>query len=323
MTRTIVIIGASTGLGRATARTLAREHQVIVAGRDLERTQAAVPGARALRVDLADLTDVQRFGRELRMLGPIHGLVCNAGQQDTGAPTFTRDGHESTFAINHLAHFMIVMSALPVLAPAARVVLIGSGTLEPDGATLFKFRGARYTDARSLARGDGDPGVDDGQRARDRYATSKLCNLLTMAAIARRAPQLSVLALDPGLMPGTGLARRRGPIVRLLWHTVMRAAALVMPGASSARRSAAALAWLITSPQLAGTTGRYFDFRRREHPRWTGFDRTDWADELYTTSLELCGLERDPLAGSPTETPRSSPAIRTAAPRVISTRTAD
>lgn len=293
MTKTFLIVGASTGLGRATARALARDHHVIVAGRDLERTQAAVPGAtRVLRVELADLADVRRFAAELP---PLDGIVCNAGVQDVGAPSFTRDGYESTFAVNHLAHFAIVMAALPVLAPAARVAFIGSSTLEPEAAKRFGFRGGLYTDARSLARGDGDPAVDDAQRARDCYATSKLCNLLAMAALARRNQRAAFFALDPGLMPGTGLARGRSAVIRFMWHTVMRGAALVMPGASSARRSGAAVAWMMTSPALDGTTGRYFDYRRRERP-WTGSTHTDWADELYTTSLELCGIERDPLA---------------------------
>jgi len=68
-----------------------------------------------------------------------------------------------------------------------------------------------------------------------------------------------------------------------------------MPGASTAHRSGAALAWLLTAPELDGLTGRYFDFRRRELTGWFCADRVDWADELYATNLALCGIERDPL----------------------------
>jgi NAD(P)-dependent dehydrogenase (short-subunit alcohol dehydrogenase family) len=295
MTRTFVIVGASTGLGRATARRLARDAKVIVGGRDVERTRAAVPGAAAtLRVDLADLADVRRFTDEVAAHGPIDGLICNAGVQTVGPLSRTRDGHDETFAVNHLAHFAIVMRLVPVLATDARVVFIGSGTLDPDerGARRFGFRGGRYTDVRRLAAGDGDPDVDDAQRGRDRYATSKLCNLLAMDAIARRTRRFAAFALDPGLMPGTGLARDRNWIERFAWHTILRA----MPGSSNARRSGAALAWLVTDPVLAGTTGRYFDFRRREVERCAIAKRTDWADELYAGSLELAGIARDPLA---------------------------
>jgi NAD(P)-dependent dehydrogenase (short-subunit alcohol dehydrogenase family) len=300
MARTFVVVGASTGLGRETARRLARDHRVIVAGRDVERTRAAVPGsAMALRVDLADLGDVARFTAELAAYGPFDGLVCNAGVQQTGEPGFTRDGFEETFGVNHLAHFAIAMQLAPWLAPGARVAWIGSGTMDPANrsARRFGFRGGLYTDARALVRGDGDATASAAQRARDRYATSKLCNLLTVAAIARRVPaaRFAAFALDPGLMPGTGLARQYPPVMRVLWHTVMRAAGLVMPGASTAARSGAALAWLMTDPSLAGTTGRYFDFRRREIMGWFGADRADWADELYDASLALCGIAGDPL----------------------------
>jgi len=296
MSQTFVIIGASTGLGHATARALARDHRVIVAGRDVAKLRAAHPRAVAvLAVDLASLDDAKRFGRELANHGPIHGLALNAGGQDAGPPTRTRDGFETTFAVNYLAHFAIVMSALPALAPGARVVWVGSGTLEPEAAKLFGYRGGRYTDARALAAGDGDPAVDDAQRAKDRYATSKLCDLMAMAAIARRTDRIHTFAIDPGLMPGTGLARAYSAFSRLLWHTVLRAVALVAPGMSSTSRSGRTYAWILASPALAGTTGRYIDYRRRELT-WTGSDRIDRQDELYATSLELCGFARDPLA---------------------------
>jgi len=296
-TKKFVVVGASTGLGRAAARGLAREHRVIVAGRDVERTRAAVPdAAHALRVDLTSLADVRRFTEELAALGPLDGVICNAGVQKLGAPARTADGFEETFAVNHLAHFAIAMRLVPALAPGARIVFVGSGTLDPDdpGPRRFGFRGGRYTDARALAAGAGDPTVDESQRGLDRYATSKLCNLLAMAAIARRAPasRLAAFALDPGLMPGTGLARDRSWLQRLAWHTVARA----LPGTSSARRSGAALAWLAADRAHDGTTGRYFDFRRREIEPCAIARRVDWADELYATSLALAGIARDPLA---------------------------
>jgi NAD(P)-dependent dehydrogenase (short-subunit alcohol dehydrogenase family) len=297
VTSPFVVVGASTGLGRATALRLLRDnHRVLVAGRDLARTQAAVPAATALRVDLSDLADVRRFTAELATHGPLAGIICNAGVQIVGPLTRTRDGHEETFGVNHLAHFAIVVGAAAALAPGARVLFVGSSTLDPDdrGARMFGFRGGRYTTARELAAGDGDPAVDDAQRGLDRYATSKLCNLLAMDAIARRTQKLAVFSLDPGLMAGTGLARDRGFFTRVMWHTVARL--IPLPGSSSARRSGAAMAWLATDPSLAGTTNRYFDYRRRELARCALAKRQDWADELYTTSLALAGFTADPLA---------------------------
>jgi NAD(P)-dependent dehydrogenase (short-subunit alcohol dehydrogenase family) len=293
MTKRFVIVGASTGLGRATATALVRAGaDVIVAGRDLERTRAAVPAASAaLRVDLADLSDVARFASELH--GPIDGLICNAGVQTAGERRTTRDGFEETFAVNHLAHFSIVMRLAAQLVDGGRVVFVGSGTHDPGErfARRFGFRGGRYTSARELATGDGDPAADMAQRGLDAYATSKQCNLLAMRAIAARTTRFSTFAIDPGLMPGTNLARDRSWIERFAWNTIMRA----MPGTSSARRSGRALAWIATSASLAGTTGRYFDYRRRDIEPHAIAVRDDWADELYAGSLELLGIA-DPLA---------------------------
>jgi NAD(P)-dependent dehydrogenase (short-subunit alcohol dehydrogenase family) len=282
MTSTYLVIGASTGLGRETARALARDHRVIVAGRNAEAD---------VNVDLRDLADVARAASELRAKGPFAGVVCNAGVQQTGEPTFTTDKLEETFAVNHLAHFAMVLKLS--LAPGTRVALIGSGTLDPDnaGARRFGFRGGRYTTARALAAGKGDPDVGAAQNARDRYATSKLCNLLTVQALAQRG--IAAVAFDPGLMPGTGLARNYNLVMRAAWSSVMKLVGCFMSGASSAKRSGAALAWLMTTPDVVA--GGYYDFHRRLVETPAVARRADHAEELYSTSLELAGFTEDPL----------------------------
>jgi NAD(P)-dependent dehydrogenase (short-subunit alcohol dehydrogenase family) len=282
MPKTIAIIGASTGLGCAAANVLAREHRVIVCGRDVERTRAAVPGAaEALRVDLNELADVARLGDELAARGPLDALVCNAGVQSLEAPRFTRDGYDETFAVNHLAHFAL---ATKLGKSAGRVVFVGSATHHPKFARSMGFRGGRYTSARQLAAGEGDPAVDDAQRGNDRYATSKLCNLLTTYALVRRG--VDAYALDPGLMPGTNLARERGVLTRFAWHWLKPVIGFAMPGTSSARRSGSALAWLATSDAL-DPAQRYYDYRKRPIQPWSEARREDWQEELYATSVEL------------------------------------
>jgi len=282
MTSTYLVIGASTGLGRETARALARDHRVVVAGRNAEAD---------VNVDLRDLADIARAAGELRALGPFAGVVCNAGVQHSGEPTFTTDKLEETFAVNHLAHLAMVLQL--ALAPGTRVALIGSGTLDPDnaGARRFGFRGGRYTTARALAAGEGDPDASAAQNARDRYATSKLCNLLTVQALAQRG--LAAVAFDPGLMPGTGLARNYNFVMRVAWSSVMKVIGWFMAGASNAKRSGAALAWLMTTPDAVA--GAYYDFHRRLVETPAVAQRTDHAKELYATSLELVGLTQDPL----------------------------
>lgn len=286
MTSPFLIIGASTGLGRETARSLARDHRVITAGRNAEAD---------VKVDLRSLADVTRAAKELAALGPFAGIVCNAGIQESGAPRFTDDKIVESFAVNHLAHFALVLHLAGSLAPHARVAFIGSGTLDPEnaGARRFGFRGGLYTTAKQLAAGEGDA-PNEAQGARDRYATSKLCNLLTVQALARRG--VAAFAFDPGLMPGTGLARNYNIVTRAAWSSVLKLAAMFMRGASSAKRSGAALAYYMTAADTA--PGGYYEFTRERLPLPAVAQNTAHAEDLYATSLELAGFARDPLASS-------------------------
>jgi len=280
MTSTFLVIGASTGLGRATAETLARDHRVVVVGRNA--------GA-AIQADLRDLGDVARAAAEVRALGPLAGIACNAGVQDAGKPAFTAAGIETTFAVNHLAHLALIAHLAP--PKSTRIGFVGSGTLDPDnrGARRFGFRGGRFTDVATLAAGTGDPAASDAQNARDRYATSKLCNLLTVRALAKRG--VAAFAFDPGLMPGTGLARDHGAITRAAWNSLLRVVALAMPGASSAWRSGRAFAWALEAAEPGG----YYDFHRRAIVMPAVAQRDDWAEALYLNSLALAGIARDPF----------------------------
>lgn len=96
----------------------------------------------------------------------------------------------------------------------------------------------------------------------------KFCNIVSTYALANRMPaaRLRFFALDPGLMPGTGLARDNSAFNRFMWRSLLRWIAPNLPGASTAERSGAALAWLLTSPDPA------------------------IAKDLVEGSLELCGI---------------------------------
>lgn len=242
-------------------------HRVVTVGRQAEAD---------VTCDLRDLADVARAAEEAKSLGPFAGIACNAGVQDTGEPTFVGGGVETAFAVNVLAHVAFVARLAP--AVDTRIGFVGSGTLDPEnrGARMFGFRGGTYTTAAEIAAGKLD--------ARGRYATSKLCDLLIVRALATRG--VHAFAIDPGLMPGTGLARDYGAVMRFLWGTVLHAMALVMPGASSATRSGKAFAWAL---EHAGR-GEYVDFRRRVVPMPAVAQRDDQAEELYAYCLELAGV---------------------------------
>lgn len=293
---TTIVTGATQGFGLAIARALAAlpDQRVVLAVRDAARGAdvARELGSRVevRRLDCASLADVRRFVAE--WTGPIDGLVNNAGVQQVSGTRLTADGWEETIAVNHLAATALTVGLLPHLA-GGRVVFIGSGTHNPDNrtATVFGFRGARFTSVPELARGESDT-TSDRQRGFDRYATSKLLNTVTAMELARRIPggRTAFFALDPGLMAGTGLARTAPAPVRLLWSTVLRWVSPLLPDTSTPERSAAAAAWLLTDPAVTSRSGEVFDYERKPSQRvWATARSEALGRRVLDETLQLLG----------------------------------
>lgn len=253
--RTFIVTGATRGLGLAITRALARldDVRVVAAVRDPARAAALELGPRVEihGLDLGSLTATRAFVAGWR--GPIAGLVNNAGLQ-LGETRRSADGWEETIGVNHLAAFELTVGLLPALV-GGRVLFIGSGTINPDNPfpRRLGFRGARFTSIAALARGEGEG--SERQLGRDRYATSKFLNMVTAVELARRvAPERArFYTLDPGMMPGTGLARGAPLMARVLWSTLARWLVPLMPHASTPARSAAtAVAILTGAPSPSG-----------------------------------------------------------------------
>ncbi len=280
--RTVVITGGNSGLGYACARSLLLSSDasdpwlVLLACRDLRRAQAAMAQlseesaaagsanrVEAMRLDLASLDSVRDFADELGRrldsgeLPPLHALVCNAGLQSGATKTFTADGFESTFGVNHLGHFLLVSLLLPRLAVPARVAVVASGT--HDSAQKTGMPAPAWNAPAALAKGElGAVAAHDSaaKSGRRRYTTSKLANVLFSYELARRLPQgVTVNAFDPGLMPGTGLAREyAAPLRWISDHVLPRfipvLRRLVSPNIHTVTESGSALARLVTSRDL-------------------------------------------------------------------------
>jgi len=195
--RVALITGANTGIGRVTAIELAKVgHQVFIAGRSRERTQAVLDQIQALGLgkpaiflplDLADLSSVRECAQQfLAMEVPLHLLINNAGV--AGLRGMTVDGFERMFGINHMGHFLLTQLLLPRLK-----------TSGPSRVVTVSSRAHKRT-----------PGIDwDALRRPTRsltgvreYAVSKLANLLFSAELARRLEGTSVssYALHPGVV---------------------------------------------------------------------------------------------------------------------------
>lgn len=215
----IVMTGGTSGLGRVAASNLLRQPGMTLT---IGARGGGVPaGATALPLDLASLASVRSFVDALPA-EPIDALILNAGSQRLDVDTRTEDGFESTFATNHLAHYLILRLLLPRLADGARVVITSSGTHDPAEKTGFPP--PRHADAARLAHPEIEAGLDKSPAVAGKhaYSSSKLCNLMTAMTLAAapeaKAGRWQVAAYDPGLTPGTGLARERSwPLRTLVW----------------------------------------------------------------------------------------------------------
>ncbi len=283
LVRTVVVTGATSGLGRATAALLAATpgRRVVLAVRDADRGAAVArelgPATSVVGLDLASLASVRAAADEIaRDCAPVDALVLNAGVQTTRADRVSADGHELTFAVNHLAHFLLTERLRPALAPDARIVVVSSGT---HWGTLRKsgpFPAPRWQDPHLLAR----PRAGSGQRA---YATSKLANVYFAYEAARRYPGVAVAVFDPGLMPATGLARSYPAPARAAYTALAPLLTRLLPFAQDPGTAAEQLAALVTGP--AGTSG-YVEQGRPAPSSPESYD-LDRARELWEVSADL------------------------------------
>ena len=279
--RTVLVTGGTGGIGRATALGLAAMGaHVAIVGRDDGRTEAAAREIREAgsghadrRVDIfvADMSsqaEVRRLADEVLVRLPrIDVLVNNVGGYwDTRH--VTADGLERTFALNHLAPFLLtslLLDRLRVSAPS-RVVTVSSGA-HTMGRIDFDDLGGE----RSYS----------GMRA---YSQSKLANVLFTYELARRLDPGSVTAntLHPGMVR-TGFGAEDSGALQRLFTPLMR------PFMKSPAQGAATSIHLASSPGLDGVTGCYFADGKRKRSSGRSYDQAT-AERLWQVSAELVGL---------------------------------
>jgi NAD(P)-dependent dehydrogenase (short-subunit alcohol dehydrogenase family) len=254
-TRTIVMSGATGGIGIVAGKRLLREapdiHLVVLARTDADAAAEEVrhvsgsSNVTGVVADLACLDSIREAASTLRShfdrheLPQLSGFVGNAGLQMLNASTETVDHLEATFAVNVLANYVLIDELADQFAPGARVVLTASDTHFGDFAhNLGMVPGPRWKDPRILATASTEPKADNARAGRTAYATSKLAVIYLVHELARRRPDLEVFSFNPGLVPGTGLAREAGPVARFAFRFLMPALALtpwLEAGASRAR----------------------------------------------------------------------------------------
>ncbi|MGH9079283.1 MAG: SDR family oxidoreductase [Acidimicrobiales bacterium] len=283
--RTVVVTGANSGVGKATAAALAAAGaRTVITARDEARgRQARDDIRRASRsdqvdlvvFDLSDLGSVREGARRLLdAYEQIHVLVNNAGLV-LSRRTETNDGFETTFGTNHLGPFLLtreLTERLKASAPA-RVVTVAS---------------TAHRSARGGLDFDDLQSEDDyaGMRA---YGRSKLANILFTEELARRLFGSGVTAnsLHPGTV-ATGFARD-DDASGLLAFGVKVIKPFVLTPAKGARTSV----YLASSPEVADVTGRYFVKCRPRDPSVAARDEAA-AARLWSVSEELVDRETHP-----------------------------
>ncbi len=268
----IVLTGATRGIGQAAAVELARGGaEVALVGRDPGRLDAVAREARAAGggapvhehvADLMLMSEVRGLAEELdERYDHIDVLANNAGAL-FGSRRETSEGLEGTFALNHLAPFLLTNLLRGKLA-GGRVLTTAS-------------------DAHTGGRLDLDDLQSEHRYAAMRvYGTSKLCNILFTRELARRAPELHANCFHPGVVR-TGFGKNENGIWRLL-------TTLAGPFLRSPERGARSLVWLAVSDQAGSLDGEYVQDEKVVAPSAQAQDET-LAAALWERSAQLVGL---------------------------------
>lgn len=323
--KSVIITGASSGLGFGCARAFLRSNpswHVVLASHNEQRTAEAARRLRSktgstlatsMQLDLASLDSVRSFAHRLcrridsGKIPPLHAVVCNAATQHVSGTVYTDDGFEATYGVNHLGHFLLVNVLVPhIRSPGRFIFLAGAGS---QGMGFWERTlgmappRTDFENLRELAVPEDDSDADPGWVGSQRYATSKLANVLTAYELGHRLRSASLSSPDapitsnvfsPGLMPGTGLARDYGRIPKFLWNTVLPVFR-VLPAVRSPAESGRDLARLVTDPDLENVSGQFIDGREISHTHPASYDeklqRTLWKESAALVDLDGNGID--------------------------------
>ncbi|HWU90710.1 MAG TPA: SDR family oxidoreductase [Kofleriaceae bacterium] len=274
--QTFLITGANSGIGKITAKELARRGaHVILAGRSKDKTLAVIEEIQRetgnervehVALDLGSLASVRACAKELldRAI-PIHGLVNNAGLG--GARGLSQDGFEIQFGTNHLGHYLLTRLLLDriVASAPARIVNVAS-------AAHYRVKQIDWDVLRERTR---------SVTGMAEYGVSKLANVLFTKELARRldATKVTTYAVHPGVVATNVWRRLPGP---LRW-VVKKLMITPEEGAVASLRCA-------TAPELAGETGRYYDVGGTEQAPSRLAEDAELARTLWTKSAAWTGL---------------------------------
>eukprot|EP00434_Breviolum_minutum_P035018 symbB.v1.2.030993.t1/scaffold3549.1/size54238/3 len=288
--KTVVITGASSGLGLAAAKSLAEQGwQVVMACRDFQKAEKAAKEAgmdpenyQVMHCDLASKQSVRNFVQTFHtQYDSLDALVCNAavyfpnahkegvflpGLFPGGGPRWSAEGHEMSFAANYLGHFLLCKLLLEDLkkSGSGRCVILGTVTATVNGAELGgmipplahvgNFEGLEQGMKAPVTMLDG--GAFDGAKA---YKDSKVCDVMLMKELHRRYHKdtgIVFTSLYPGCIAETGLFREHYPVFQNLFPAFHKTVTKAYVSQDEAGRRLAAC----VSDERYGTSGSYYSW---------------------------------------------------------------
>jgi retinol dehydrogenase 12 len=271
----VLLTGATRGIGRAAAIELARQGaELALVGRDPERLREVAGEARAVGggapvhehvSDLTSMAEVRALAEDVRASYEHIDVLANNAGALFASRTETSEGFERTFALNHLAPFLLTNLLCDRLI-GGRVVATASDAHESGRLDLRDLQSEK------------------SYRAMRVYGTSKLCNILFTRELAKRAPALHANCFHPGVVR-TGFGKNENGIWKVL-------TTLAGPFFRSPERGARSLVWLSLSEQAAALTGEYVQDEKVLAPSAQAQDNT-LAEGLWERSARLVGLPAD------------------------------
>lgn len=276
--KTVVITGGTSGIGEVAALELAQMGaRIVLVGRDKPRAQTTLARLRergpglAHTVHYADLTrlaEMKRVAAQIAGAEPrIDVLINNAGAM-FAARRVTEDGLERTFALNHMAYFVVTAGLRERLTASAGARIVNTASDAHRGAML---------DFDNLQS-------EKGFGALQAYGRSKLCNILFTRELARRLHGTGVTAncLHPGFV-ATRFGDQSGGLIS---HMVWLAKYFAIPPTEGAKT----VVYLASSPEADGVSGKYFYKCRATTPSPAAED-DQAASALWERSVALAGVK--------------------------------
>ncbi len=277
--KTILVTGATNGIGKVAALELAKlGAAVAIVGRSPEKTQATVreiqataghPAVEGFVADLSSIAEVHRLAEDFRGRHTRLDVLINNAGGIYATRRLTADGYEYTFALNHLAYFLLTNLLLDILVASAPARIINVASQAHLGARLD------FDDLQN-EKGYGY----GGYRA---YGQSKLANILFTYELARRLSGAGVTAnaLHPGTV-ATGFGVNNDGIMRLAMRLFHRFSLAPEEGADT-------IVYLAASPEVEGQTGKYWVKRTPVRSSQASYDEVA-QKRLWEVSAQLTGL---------------------------------